>query len=877
MRALFFVEPFPVRDSLTHFKDIARRFISLCAPGTGVDLRIFGNSDTLQLASEASDAEVQTRLLWPTEDEDALFQSQLLNWETDGIRLWSDYMAGGPASAPYAAVLERLRLEFPYDVILHWGENGAVSRFAADRGVTHIGIELGCSRKPFLNSYILDPLGTNGAAVVPRLSIDDIENIVDGRETSAGASILGCAQDDECAIYDSRFSQLPPELSSKLMQSGRKIAFLALQLFDDANLIQFAPYGDLRDVVLDVVPKLAAAGYLVVIKPHPASRYRKGAFQENAIARSAISSYSDDVVWFDDPESTVSNSRLMQVADLVVTVNSSVGFEALYFDKVVVVLGEAVYKPRGLFPSLDEAISQSFDLRKYLRNIGLLRTFFFDAYLVDEKWIADPLLFNHRVATLVGIQRSFPNDPFATAKAMFAAFAPAGQFLNSRRFAVGISGSKPDTFVAATPATKSPNATISARGFRDDADFEQMFAVIRRLSGVNDASAIKHWLRTQWSEDDARLSILRDIGAVDRDFYYEKYPPVKERGWDAVEHFCKMGEKRGFSPSSIIDRRAYSELPDPKYLHALLGLLDAADLESLPPSSTLTAEERDALQSADQELASLLERPPRSIAVVAHLYYVDLVDSLLEKLAQISDDFDLIVTLPLWGHKEISEKVKHRFGDAVCLPLPNRGRDVAPFLHTLPTLIRRGYSAVLKIQTKKGYYQAGRLKARLGTAWREYAWNCLAGSEAAIGEIVEAFKSNDALCMVGPAELLVRTQAYPVDIDFDTRRTIGIDQFSSDDVFFAGTMFWMRPSAFAAMATERFSFVQFSSDPENSDGELEHVAERLFGYLARRDGFQIAGMELDPGTGEARFNTAVSPNSRSLADAMEALVEVLDV
>lgn len=899
MRVLFYVEPFPVRNSMTHFADVARRAVALCARNVGFDLRIYANSETLRtLEQEARrgfiDAErssdegaeqergacaseiAANRFLWPTESEDLFFNSQLVPWEADGLALWADCMRGGPSSSSHSAVLERLWSEFPFDVVLHWGENGAISRFSRDYGVTHIGLELGCSRKPFFDSYIFDPMGTNGAAVVPKLSIDQIERIVDGVATSGEESLLGSCEDAGRAVYHERFSMLPSRLAELLMQGGRKVAFLALQLFDDANLILFSKYGDLREVVLDVVPQLVEAGYLVVIKPHPASRFRDGSSQETAIARSALSGLGSHVVWLDDFQTGVPNSRLMQVADLVITVNSSVGFEALYFDKLVVVLGDAVYKPTGVFPTLSEAISGKFDLDQYLRKIALLRTFFLDAYLADERWLVDPQLFAYRVSTIASIERRYRGDAFAMASAMYAAFAPSNSFLNARSVAVGSIDSRVAGFVAPPPGGGSRVDGRKVFGFRQGANFHPLLSALKRASAAEDASGVKAWLERQWQRNDARLEVLRMLGSVDTAWYNKQYPDVKKAGISPIKHFSNIDEQWRI-PSPMIEEGEYGTLPFPRYLNALFSILDATNLSSIASDSQITEEESDALLNANNELALLLEKKPRPFAVVAHLYYADLVDPLLDRLSHIRDGHDIIFTLPLWGNREIIQRVKRRFPDAICLPLPNRGRDVGPFLHVLPTLVRRNYHAVLKVQTKKGFYLAARLKPLLGSAWREYSWNCMTGSEQVVSRILRAFERDDALSMVGPSKLLLRTQMYPEAIDSDTQRAVGVSQFGEDDTFFAGTMFWMRPAAFTAMTSDRFRIENFSPDPENSHGELEHIIERLFGHFARKDGARMAGSEFNPRTGEARFDRPVRPNLTPLPELMKKLIEALGV
>ncbi|MGO4435248.1 hypothetical protein AB4Y88_18745, partial [Paenarthrobacter sp. RAF9] len=213
----------------------------------------------------------------------------------------------------------------------HWGENGAVTRFVEERPVTRIAMELGCTRAPFLQSVVMDPFGTNGNAIVPRLSVEDLRGIVGDNPMTAAETLYGYSANIEALPYEQQFLPLEGgDWPARVLGTARKIAFLPLQLHDDANLLRFSKYETVEDVVLDVVPKLAAAGYLTVIKTHPGAKIRQQSNLAFSLARAALRPWADDVVWLDATKAEYKNAQLVALADLVVTVNSSVGFESLY-------------------------------------------------------------------------------------------------------------------------------------------------------------------------------------------------------------------------------------------------------------------------------------------------------------------------------------------------------------------------------------------------------------------------------------------------------------------------------------------------------------------------------------------------------------------
>ena len=104
----------------------------------------------------------------------------------------------------------------------------------------------------------------------------------------------------------------------------------------------------------------------------------------------------DNIIWMTDRDKDIPNSFLFQISDVVITVNSSTGFEALYYEKPLIVLGDAVYKVDGVFPALKDYLTQNFDKEKYKVNIGKIRNFFLNYYLFSKEKANDSnFFFNH--------------------------------------------------------------------------------------------------------------------------------------------------------------------------------------------------------------------------------------------------------------------------------------------------------------------------------------------------------------------------------------------------------------------------------------------------------------------------------------------------
>jgi len=107
-------------------------------------------------------------------------------------------------------------------------------------------------------------------------------------------------------------------------------------------------------------------------------------------------------------------------------------------------------------------------------------------------------------------------------------------------------------------------------------------------------------------------------------------------------------------------------------------------------------------------------------AVVIHLFYEDQWPDFAEDLDNIDGSFSLFVTLR--PESRFERQIHARYPDAVVLPVPNLGRDVAPFLALLPRLYE--FDLVCKLHTKRREGQHAN--------WRNSLLHGLLGSREAV-------------------------------------------------------------------------------------------------------------------------------------------------
>lgn len=830
MRVLIYVEPHPIRNSRIIFEEVARRFLPLLAGATpDFDVRMYMTKSLADALGEQTIATVQQRLIRATPDEEMLFAGRLVDWETDGIPAWLDLMTGGEVADDYLNVLRRVWSIFPYDIVIHWGENGAVTRFLEERPVTRIAMELGCTRAPFLASVVADPFGTNGSALVPRLSVKDLRYAVDDNPMSSAEALFGYSSTMEALPYEQQFLPLvTADWSSRILGTKRRVAYLPLQLHDDANLLRFSNYSSVEEVVLDAVPKLASAGFLTMIKTHPDATKRRQSRVAYAIAREALRPWADDVLWLDATESKYENSQLVALADLVVTVNSSVGFEALYFDKVVSVLGDAVYKPKDLFPDLETAVSGDFDLEEYRNGTGLLRRFMLGGYLAPDAIRGSAAAFEQMALTVDAGYRTHRGSPSALAANMYRSFSLTREHQARSRMLRG--GSLPGSAEFAVPSVTAQQLE-SAPNKVDN----PLTAPARRLLGVTrpvDLEGFRGALLEALGDPELAVQLIRSAGLVDERFYLETHRDVAKARKDPIDHWARYGVREGRKPRAGLAFDSADDLVD-QLTSAAAEMLEGHPLPSFPLEHESEARRQAGLEAVRRGLG----RRGNRLAVVAHLYYRDLVPDLLAQLAAIPEGFDLVVTMPDWGNRQIVEMVGVAYPDAVIYAAANRGRDIGPFIDVLPALLEHDYDAVLKVQTKAGFFSDGHLVPEGGRIWRESAFDMLLGSPGQVEETIAAFRAEEKVTMVGPAPFYLPLSREPYsDNGALLHRVLGAGLEADEGGFFAGTMFWVRPDCLRPLVEAGLSLESFEPETGANDGALVHNVERLFGQLALSGG-----------------------------------------
>lgn len=226
------------------------------------------------------------------------------------------------------------------------------------------------------------------------------------------------------------------------------------------------------------------------------------------------------------------------------------------------------------------------------------------------------------------------------------------------------------------------------------------------------------------------------------------------------------------------------------------------------------------------------------VAVVLHLYHVDLLEEICAYLKNILMPFDLFVSVKSVEDYFAAFAGFRRLGVTANIYLhENRGRDVGPFISLLNSGLLDRYTCVCKIHSKKSVYH------QAGNRWRDDLFSGLLGSPYDVLRIVRAFEQYLSCGVVGS------DSAFVTDGRFWGGNEARMCQFANeidmpaDKVrlgFFAGTMFWFRPAAFDLLKRRAIALSEFEEEAGQRDATLAHVLERMFTLCAEEAGYYIS-------------------------------------
>ncbi|WP_371183110.1 rhamnan synthesis F family protein [Xanthomonas sacchari] len=282
-----------------------------------------------------------------------------------------------------------------------------------------------------------------------------------------------------------------------------------------------------------------------------------------------------------------------------------------------------------------------------------------------------------------------------------------------------------------------------------------------------------------------------------------------------------------------------------------------------------------------------IERVRLRVGVMAHVFYPDLLDELIQALTAMPVPYVLMVSVVDDAAYAAAETALSPLPNLQALhvrKVPNRGRDIAPLIVTFREDVM-ALDVVAHWHTKKSLYTGGERQD-----WRNYLTTSLFGSAPRIGWILGMFEAEPTLGMVYPESfsgvpLWAHTWLSNLQVCRDLGQRLGVDITADAYIDFpAGSMFWARVQALRPIYALGLGLQDFPEERGQIDGTLQHALERMFVQVVRQQGF-LAGIL--PPDGTPALSTEGSRNwaqafqmplsTRLTLSAIDASIVSLDV
>jgi len=222
------------------------------------------------------------------------------------------------------------------------------------------------------------------------------------------------------------------------------------------------------------------------------------------------------------------------------------------------------------------------------------------------------------------------------------------------------------------------------------------------------------------------------------------------------------------------------------------------------------------------------DKPTRDskLAIVLHAFYLDVFKELVSLLPKVEEvEFKLFVSCPPFLQSDINQVVSQFSFPFEMVIVENHGRDIMPFLKTLPLVFGQGFDLVLKLHTKRSNHLNKK------DLWSTELFRKLL-SEPSIHDILGVFLIHPELGMIGPEGHILPMSLYYggnakkvselcLKMGLSKKQLAGLN-------FVAGSMFFARKEVLLPILQLNLGDSDFENEEKQLDNTLAHAVERAF-------------------------------------------------
>lgn len=236
----------------------------------------------------------------------------------------------------------------------------------------------------------------------------------------------------------------------------------------------------------------------------------------------------------------------------------------------------------------------------------------------------------------------------------------------------------------------------------------------------------------------------------------------------------------------------------------------------------------------------------KSIVVIAHIYYDDLLDYDFKFLRNIPDYIDIVITTDEIDKKVLIEQnyLSRLDNNSKVILIESRGRDMSALFVGCKDIVDN-YDYFCFVHDKKSSYNDISL---IGNSFRDLLWENTLASEDYINSIIKSFDDNDCLGLIAPPRVYHSTyftafyhgywlaNVNEVKKLFNKMK-INTELDSKEIPLTIGNCYWGKYDALKPLFDLNLNYEDFSAEPMPHDGTISHALERIYAHVAASQGF----------------------------------------
>jgi Rhamnan synthesis protein F len=323
---------------------------------------------------------------------------------------------------------------------------------------------------------------------------------------------------------------------------------------------------------------------------------------------------------------------------------------------------------------------------------------------------------------------------------------------------------------------------------------------------------------------DTSEKLIADSGLVRADFYAPQLNSVDAvRNYVATRNASKRKPFPGFHQGIYIEQHGLTKSKDPLADYILNGMPSGQWKVDVISGHKTTSESREDLK----------------VALHIHVHYPDMLLDILNRLTSNKTKPHLYITVTSPRvETEVKNILQNSSFNLKTFIVPNKGRDIAPFIVGIGKELVTNFQYIGHIHTKKSL----QFHNSVGKDWHNFLMENVIGSEnnKMMDAIIDFFETKDSVSLIFPDD--------PNTCGWDLNRPLGekiahqlnLQHLPNHFNFPVGSMFWIKARTLAPLIDLGLTIDSFVDEPLPHDGTIGHAIERLIGFLPSRNNETLA-------------------------------------